>query len=59
MSEYNLDKIKKEIDKCDLDKLPELYAQIKGYMNEKLVAQSGKYSELAEFYQQLAENIKQ
>jgi len=59
MSDYNLDKIKKEIDKCDLDKLPELYAQIKGYMNEKLVAQSTQYSDLAEHYQRLAENIKQ
>lgn len=52
-----MEKIKKEVDKCPPEKLKELFEEIKGYIDAKILAKSKEHSELAEHYLSLSNHI--
>ena len=57
MIQPNMEKIKKEVDKCPPEKLKELFEEIKGYIDAKILAKSKEHSELAEHYLSLSNHI--
>jgi hypothetical protein len=54
----NLEKVKKEIDKCPDDLLYDFISQIRSYANEKILSKQKEYQEIANKLASQSEKIK-
>jgi hypothetical protein len=54
----NIEKVKKEIDKCPDELLYDFISQIRSYANEKILSRSKEYQELANKFASQSDKIQ-